>query len=94
MKSIKKIFIAGVTGKQGGAVSRNLMNSEVELFGLTRNKDSAKAIELQKSGVKIVEGDLDKPDLFSNYLDGIDIFFLVQAFEQGAKSEIEQAKDH
>lgn len=92
MKSIKKIFIAGVTGKQGGAVSRNLMNSEVELFGLTRNKDSAKAIELQKSGVKIVEGDLDKPDLFSNYLDGIDIFFLVQAFEQGAKSEIEQAK--
>lgn len=92
MKRAKKVFIAGVTGKQGGAVARNLMNSEMEIIGLTRKKESAKAIELQKSGVLIIEGDLDKPDLFGNNLEGIDVFFLVQAFEQGAKSEIEQAK--
>lgn len=92
MKSAKKVFITGVTGKQGGAVARNLMNSKMEIIGLTRKKESAKAIELQKSGVLIIEGDLDKPDLFGNNLEGIDVFFLVQAFEQGAKSEIEQAK--
>ena len=92
MKSIKKVFISGVTGKQGGALARNLLNSEIQLYGLTRNKGSVKAIELQKSGLTIVEGDLDKPDLFSEHLEGIDVYFLVQAFEQGAKSEIEQAK--
>ena len=35
---------------------------------------------------------MDKPDSFGDLLDNIDVFFLVQAFEQGAKSEIEQAK--
>ena len=92
MKSVKRIFITGVTGKQGGALAKNLIGSDMEIFGLTRNKGSAKALELQKSGLSIIEGNLDKADLFSNYLDGIDVFFLVQAFEQGAKSEIEQAK--
>ena len=92
MKNIQKVFITCVTGKQGGAVARNLINSGIELIGLTRSKDSAKAIELQKSGVNIIEGDMDKPDSFSSFLEDIDVFFLVQAFEQGAKSEIEQAK--
>jgi len=92
MKNIQKVFITGVTGKQGGAVARNLINSDIEILGLTRNTESAKAIELKKSGVSIIKGDLDKPDSFGNLLDNIDVFFLVQAFEQGAKSEIEQAK--
>ncbi len=92
MKNIQKVFITGVTGKQGGAVARNLINSDIEILGLTRNTESAKAIELQKSGVSIIKGDLDKPDSFGDLLDNIDVFFLVQAFEQGAKSEIEQAK--
>ena len=92
MKNIQKVFITGVTGKQGGAVARNLINSDIEILGLSRNTESAKAIELQKSGVSIIKGDLDKPDSFGDLLDNIDVFFLVQAFEQGAKSEIEQAK--
>jgi uncharacterized protein YbjT (DUF2867 family) len=92
MESIKKVFITGITGKQGGAVARNLINTDIELKGLTRHVASAKASELQESGVVIIEGDLDSPASFSSHLDDIDIFFLVQAFEQGAKSEIEQAK--
>ena len=75
MKNIQKVFITGVTGKQGGAVARNLINSGIELIGLTRSKDSAKAIELQKSGVNIIEGDMDKPDSFSSFLEDIDVFF-------------------
>ena len=92
MKNIQKVFITGVTGKVGGAVARNLIDSEIEILGLTRNTDSAKAIEMQKSGVSVIKGDLDKPDSFGDLLDNIDVFFLVQAFEQGAKSEIKQAK--
>lgn len=92
MESVKKVFIIGITGKQGGAVARNLVDSDIELHGLSRNTGSAKANELQKSGVIIVEGDLDRPASFSSHFDDIDVLFLVQAFEQGAKSEIEQAK--
>jgi len=92
MESIKKVFITGITGKQGGAVARNLISSDIELIGLSRDSGSAKARELQKSGVVIIEGDMDSPASFSTHLEDIDVLFLVQAFEQGAKSEIEQAK--
>jgi len=92
MKSIKKVFITGITGKQGGAVARNLINSGAQLQGLTRSRDSTKALALQRAGVEIIEGNLDEADSFGEHLDGIDVFFLVQAFEQGAKSEIKQAK--
>lgn len=92
MENIKKVFITGITGKQGGAVARNLKDSEVQLQGLTRSANSTKAIALQKAGVKIIEGNLDEPNSFAGHLEDIDVFFLVQAFEQGAKSEIAQAK--
>lgn len=92
MKSVHKVFITGITGKQGGSVARNLMGSNVQLKGLTRSANSANAMMLQKAGVEIIEGNLDEPDSFASHLDDIDVFFLVQAFEQGAKSEIKQAK--
>jgi len=92
MKSIEKVFITGITGKQGGAVARNLIGSTVQLKGLTRSANSTKAIALQKAGVEIIEGNLDEPDTLLSHLDDIDVFFLVQAFEQGAKNEIKQAK--
>lgn len=92
MKDPIKIFITGITGKQGGSVARNLKGSEVQLKGVTRSATSAKAIAMQQAGVEIIEGNLDEPDSFVSHLEDIDVFFLVQAFEQGAKSEIKQAK--
>lgn len=92
MENIKKVFITGITGNQGGAVARNLKGSDFQIIGLTRNKNSAKAIELQNHGVQIWEGNLDQLDSFSASLDNMDLMFLVQSMEQGAKSEIEQGK--
>jgi len=92
VENIKKVFITGITGNQGGAVARNLKGSDFQIIGLTRNKNSAKAIELQNHGVQIWEGNLDQLDSFSASLDNMDLMFLVQSMEQGAKSEIEQGK--
>ncbi|UCE92707.1 MAG: NmrA/HSCARG family protein [Flavobacteriaceae bacterium] len=91
MEVIKRVFITGITGNQGGALAKHLSDTGLEIFGLTRNAQSVKAKNLKAQGVEIVEGDLDNHDSFADLLPDIDIFFLVQGFEQGAKKEIEQA---
>ena len=93
MKDPIKIFITGITGKQGGSVARNLKGSEVQLKGVTRSANSAKAIAMQQAGVEIIEGNLDEPDSFVSHLEDIDVFFLVQAFKQGAKVKSNKLKE-
>ena len=59
METMKNVLITGITGNQGGAVARNLINENVKLFGLTRSTSSSKAKVLTSLGVQILEGDLD-----------------------------------
>lgn len=92
METVKNVLITGVTGKQGGAVARNLINENVKVFGLTRSTNSDRAKELSKIGVQILEGDLDDLSSYKSHLENIDTVFFVQALEQGAESEIKQGK--
>lgn len=85
MEVFKRVFITGITGNQGGALAKHLSDTGLEIFGLTRNAQSVKAKNLKAQGVEIVEGDLDNHDSFADLLPDIDIFFLVQGFEQGGK---------
>ena len=88
---MKSVFITGITGNQGGALAKHLSETDIRIVGLTRNSQSVKAKNLAAQGVQIIEGDLDNHDSFKDILSDIEIFFLVQGFEQGAKKEIEQA---
>ncbi|KAK6499787.1 hypothetical protein TWF481_010145 [Arthrobotrys musiformis] len=62
----KAILITGATGKQGGAVIRNLLkaNANVEILALTRDAKSASARKLAglSPKIKLVVGDLDQSD--------------------------------
>lgn len=93
MKDSKSVFITGITGNQGGALAKHLSGPDFRIVGLTRNAQSVKAKNLMAQGVEIIEGDLDNHHSFKDHLSNIDIFFLVQGFEQGAKKEIEQARN-
>ena len=92
METVKNVLITGITGQQGGAVARNLIDKNINLFGLSRNTNSGISKELSKLGVQVLEGDLDDLSSYKSHLENIDTVFFVQALEQGAKNEIKQGK--
>ncbi|GLA99141.1 hypothetical protein AtubIFM61612_010763 [Aspergillus tubingensis] len=59
------VLITGATGKQGGALIRNLLlrKAPFEILAVTRNTSSASAQKLASlsANIKLVEGDLDNP---------------------------------
>jgi len=60
----RKVLIFGATGKQGSAVVDQCMRMfpDDEVHAVTRNANSTRAQSLAKSGVKILEGDMNKND--------------------------------
>ena len=46
-----KIGVCGITGSQGGAVSKILLENNCEVVGLTRNLDTAKSKDLISGGI-------------------------------------------
>ena len=58
----KRILIFGATGKQGGAVVRELLSAfggSATLYAVTRNSASPAAQKLEQQGVNLVIGDME-----------------------------------
>jgi uncharacterized protein YbjT (DUF2867 family) len=91
---MQKIFVAGATGNQGGAVVDHLLaDGEWEIHGLTRDAESERAQALAGRGVTVVEGDLTDADRMRELVAGMDAVFAVTTFfEAGTDAEIEQGK--
>ncbi|NNK73731.1 MAG: NmrA/HSCARG family protein [Flavobacteriaceae bacterium] len=85
------IFISGITGNQGGALARQLLNQNKSIYGLTRDPDSNKAKVWKTKGVEIIKGDMNEPHTYQSCLDKADVVFLVQSL-QGKEQEIQQGK--
>ena len=91
----RKILVTGATGQQGGALARLLLQKKHEVYALIRGtkSESPKAQNLRNQGAKLVEGDLDKPDLLEQVMNGIDSVFLMGTFiEGGTESETRRGK--
>ena len=61
MANSKLVLVAGVTGQQGGAVARSLIEKGHRVRGLTRNVDGAAAQAVAALGVELVKGDFGDP---------------------------------
>jgi uncharacterized protein YbjT (DUF2867 family) len=90
MEGKKTIFVTGGTGNQGGAVARNLSQQGFAVKVLTRNAGSSKALNLKKSNIQLVEGDLNNADTYREYLKNVYGVFSVHAIERGTGKEIKQ----
>lgn len=76
----RTILVTGVTGKQGGAVARHLIDKGFAVVrGITRKPDSPDAQKLAELGVEIVQADLDDPASLEDALRGVWGVFSVQA---------------
>jgi uncharacterized protein YbjT (DUF2867 family) len=83
------ILVTGATGRQGGAVARELLRRGYAVRGLTRNPESAAARALASLGATVIRGDFGNPDSLDAALTGADGVFAVTNFwEHGYDGEV------
>ena len=95
MTALHRVLVCGATGRQGGAVSRALLEHGFEVLALTRSPRSAAAKELEGLGARVVVGDLSQAASLRPIMKGVDAVFSVQNYWErgvGAEGELRQAE--
>jgi uncharacterized protein YbjT (DUF2867 family) len=96
MQAIRRVFVCGATGRQGGAVSRALLAHGFEVLALTRSPRSPAAEKLRRLGARVVAGDLSQAESLVPHLKDADGVFSVQNYWErgvGADGEVRQAEN-
>ena len=85
------VVVTGATGKQGGAVVKNLLQRGHEVRAVTRNTDSAEARELANAGVTLLRASLEDSAALTKALEGAtSLFAMTTPFEGGTQAETRQ----
>lgn len=74
---MKKILITAATGQQGSAAAYELLQNNFEVFALTRDPQSLKAVSLVNAGAVLVKGDLEDVEGLKDILKKVDGLYLV-----------------
>jgi uncharacterized protein YbjT (DUF2867 family) len=91
---LRTVLVTGATGRQGGAVIRQMLPKGWKLRALTRNPAGNAAQDLSRLGVELIEGDLEDPPSLLRAAQGAYGIFSVQDFwSVGAKREVQQGKN-
>jgi uncharacterized protein YbjT (DUF2867 family) len=87
------ILISGATGRQGGAVARELLLRGFKVRAMTRKTADPAARDLAALGAEIVKADLDQPETLETALSGVWGAYSVQnTWEAGVEREELQGK--
>jgi uncharacterized protein YbjT (DUF2867 family) len=78
--SERTILVTGATGRQGGAVFRNLRKKGFRLRALVRDPSSSQARQLAEHGEEVFQGSLDDADSLTRAMDGVYGVFSVQPY--------------
>ena len=87
----KTILVIGATGHQGGAAIAALKQTDFSIRALVRSAGDPSAQLLARSGIKIVQGDLDDPESLLPAMQGVYGVFSVQGYRLGDR-EVTQGK--
>ncbi len=94
MSKAKTILVTGATGRQGGAVIRNLLKNNIPVRALSRTPQSLAAQLIREKGVDIVKGDMSDRTSLVEAMSGCDGVFSVQNyFEYGGEKEVQYGKN-
>ena len=87
------ILVTGATGKQGGAVARELLARKHRVSVLTRKPDGEAAQALAQLGATVVRGDFDDAASLERALEGVwGVFAMQNTWEAGVEREEAQGK--
>ncbi len=93
MTENRNILVTGATGKQGGAVARELLARGYSIRAMTRKPEGEAAQALAGLGAEIVRGDLDDAASLARAVEGVwGVFALQNTWEAGVQREEEQGK--
>jgi uncharacterized protein YbjT (DUF2867 family) len=93
METDRSILVTGATGKQGGAVARELLARGYPVRAMTRHPGGRAAQALAELGAQIVRGDLDEPPSLAEAVQGMwGVFSVQNTWEAGVEREEEQGK--
>ena len=93
MTENRNILVTGATGKQGGAVARELLARGYSIRAMTRKPEGEAAQVLAGLGAEIVPGDLDDATSLARAVEGVWGVYAVQnTWEAGVEREEEQGK--
>ena len=81
-------FVAGATGKLGGALARQLLARGRRVRAFTRNPGGAQARLLQKLGAEVHGGGFDDPFPLERAMRGCDGAFALATFAEGVEAEV------
>ncbi|MFH0246478.1 NmrA/HSCARG family protein [Streptomyces sp. HK10] len=84
------ILVLGGTGRQGGAVARELLRRGHTVHALVRDPAKAQARELQEAGAVLVRGDMDDEASLSAAMEDVHGVFSVQTFRGPGGVEAEE----
>src|SRR5256886_17562064 len=86
------VLVTGATGKQGGAVARQLAQRGHRIRALTRNVASPAAQALAALGVELAQGNLEDRASVDRALTGMEAMFSVATpYEHGPEAETRQS---
>jgi uncharacterized protein YbjT (DUF2867 family) len=87
------ILVTGATGRQGGAIARELLAHGHRVKAMTRKPDSDNAKALVKLGAQVVQGDFNNAASLEHVLQGIwGVFSVQNTWEAGVEGEEIQGK--
>jgi uncharacterized protein YbjT (DUF2867 family) len=87
------IVVTGATGRQGGAVTRSLLDAGWHVRALTRNTTSKKAQALSALGAEVVQGDMqDRQSLEPIFEGAYGVYSVQNPMLSGLAGEITQGK--
>ena len=82
------ILVTGATGKQGGAIARQLLARGHDVRALTRNPDNPAASALASLGAEVVRGDFADPASLEDALSGVwGVLSIQNSWESGVERE-------
>ena len=92
-KSTQTIAITGITGSQGGAAARALLQEGWKIRGLTRNPKRKQAAALADLGAVLIQGNMGDPEALERLFDGVyGVYGVTDFFRNGIDKEIEHGK--
>ncbi len=93
MSENRIVLVIGATGRQGGAVARELLRQGWKVRALTRSPTSAAALALASAGATLTAGDLRRPDSLVQAMRGaFGVFAVTDFWEHGFRTEVESGR--